>query len=66
MLRNRKRQRIGKGVKIWTPKILLTRLPVLLAQIEGGNNSYKLKSKIRLTLYLLYQHNEITKKVIVI
>ena len=66
MLTNRKRQRIAKEVKIWTPNKLLTRLPVLLAQIEGGNNSYKLKNKIRLTLYLLYQHNEITKKFIVI
>ena len=37
--------------------------PMLLAQIKVGNNSYKLKNEIRQRLYLLYQHNEITKKV---
>ena len=52
----------GKGLKILTPNKLLTRLPVLLAQIKAGNNSYKLKNKIRQIIYLLYQHNKITKK----
>ena len=28
-----------KGIKILTPKKLLTRLPLLLAQIKAGNNS---------------------------
>ena len=51
-----------KGLKILTPNKLLTRLPVLLAQIKAGNNSYKLKNKIRQIIYLLYQHNKITKK----
>ena len=32
-------------LKILTPKKLLTRLPLLLAQIKAGNNSYKLKTK---------------------
>ena len=41
---------------------LLTRLPVLLAQIKAGYNSCKLKNEIRHILYLLYQHNKITKK----
>ena len=31
----------GKGLKILTPKKLLTKLPVLLAQIKAGNNPYK-------------------------
>ena len=53
----------GKGLKILTPNKLLTRLPILLAQIKPGNNSYKLKNEIRKTLYPLYQHNKITKKV---
>ena len=53
----------GGGLKILTPNKLLTRLPILLAQIKAGNNSYKLKNKIRQILYLLYQHNKITKKV---
>ena len=31
-----------KRLKILTPYKLLTRIPVLLAQIKAGNNSYKL------------------------
>ena len=34
-----------KGLQIITPNKLLTRLPILLAQIKAGNNSYKLKMK---------------------
>ena len=52
----------GKGLKLLTPNKLLTRLPILLAQIKVGNNSYKLKNELRQILYLLYQHNKITKK----
>ena len=54
----------GKELKNLTPNKLLTRLPILLAQIKAGNNSYKLKNEIRqILLYLLYQRNKITKKV---
>ena len=51
----------GKSLKISTPNKILTRLPILLAQTKAGNNSNKLKAKIRQILYLLYQHNKITK-----
>ena len=51
------------ALKILTPNKLLTRLPILLAQIKAGNNSYKLKNEIRQILYLLYQDNKTTKKV---
>ena len=45
-----------------TSKLLsFQRLPVLLAQIKAGNNSCKVKSKIRPIAYLLYQHNKIIK-----
>ena len=54
---------VRKGIKILTPNMLLTRLPILLAQIKSGKNSYKLKSEIRQILFLLYEHNKITKKV---
>ena len=54
---------VRKGLKILTPKKLLTRLPTLLVQIKSGNDSYKLKNEIRQILYLFYQYNEITKKV---
>ena len=52
----------GKGLKILIPNKLLTRLPISLVQVKAGNNSYKLKNKIRQILYLLYQHYKITKK----
>lgn len=47
----------GSGVKILTLNKMLTRLPVLLAQVQVANNSYKVKNEIRQILYLLYQHN---------
>ena len=50
-----------KNITNLEPK-LLTRLPVLLAQIKAGHNSCKLKNEIRQILYLLYQQNKITKK----
>ena len=53
----------GKGLKIITPNKLLTRLPILLALIKAGNNSYKFKNEVRQMLYLLYSHNKITRKV---
>ena len=52
-----------KVLKTLTPKKLLTRLPISLAEIKAGNNSYKLKYEIRQILYIFYQHNKITKKV---
>ena len=45
----------GKGLKILTNKQMLNRLPILLAQIEAGNNSIKLKNEARKILYSLYR-----------
>ena len=53
----------GKELKILTPNKLLTRLPILLAQIKAGDNSRKLKNDVRQIVYLLYQYSKITKKV---
>ena len=53
----------GKGLTVLTPNKLLTWLSTLLAQIKAGNNSNKLKKQIRQILYLLHQHNKITRKV---
>ena len=61
-LNPRKRKNTGTGLKILTPNKLLTRLLILLVQIKDGNNSYQLKNEIIQVLYLLYQHNKITKK----
>ena len=52
-----------KGLKTLSPEKLLTRIPILLAHIKTGNNSYKLKNEIRQILYLLHQHSKITAKV---
>ena len=50
------------GLKVLTPNKLLTRFPVLLAQIEAETNSYNLKDEIKQIVYLLYQHNKTTEK----
>ena len=45
----------GKGLKILTNKQMLNRLPILLAQIQAGNNSTKLKNELRRIIYSLYR-----------
>ena len=51
------------GLKILTKKQMLSRLPILLAQIQTGNNSTKLKNGIRQMLYLLCSSKVLTKTV---
>ena len=53
----------GQGLKILTPNQMLSRLPISLAQLKGGNNSEKLKNEIRLFLYSLYRSKKLTKNV---
>ena len=53
----------GTGLKILTNKQMLNRLPILLAQIQAGNNSIKLKNEIRQILHLLYRSKVLTKTV---
>ena len=53
----------GTGLKILTPKQMLQRLPIALAQVKAGNNSENLLNEIRQTVYSLHQSKEITKKV---
>ena len=53
----------GKGLKILTPKQMLQRLPIALAQGKAGNNSQNLLNEIRQIVYSLYQSKEITKMV---
>ena len=57
------KQEEGTGLKILTPKQMLQRLPIALAQIKTGNNSISLLNEIRQIVYSLYQSKEITKKV---
>ena len=53
--------KLGKGLKILTNKEMLSRLSILLAQIEAGNNSIKLKNEARQILYSLYRLKVLTK-----
>ena len=51
----------GSGLKILTNKEMLNRLPILLAQIQAGNNSNKLKNEASQILYPLYRSKVLTK-----
>ena len=53
----------GAGLKILNNKQMLNRLPILLAQIQAGNNSIELKNEIRQILYSLYRSKLLTKTV---
>ena len=53
----------GEGLKMLTNKQMLNRLPILLAQIEAGNNSKSLKNELRQILYSLYMSKVLTKTV---
>ena len=53
----------GASLKIITNKQMLNCLPILLAQIQAGNNSVKLKNEIRQILYSLYRSKVLTKTV---
>ena len=53
----------GTGLKILTPKQMLQRLPIAVAQVKAGNNSENLLNEIRQIVYSLHQSKEITKKV---
>ena len=53
----------GTGLKTLTPKQVLQRLPVALAQVKAGNNSQSSLNEIMQIVYSLYQSKGITKKV---
>ena len=57
------RQQQGQGIKILPPNQMLNRLPILLAQLNAGNNSEKLKNEIRQLLYPLYGSKKLTKSI---
>ena len=61
LLRNMNKER--KRLKILTNKQMLNRLPILLAQIQAGNNSKKIKIELRQILYSLYRSKALTKTV---
>ena len=53
----------GQGLKILIPKQMLNRLPIVLAQLQAGNNSNKQNSEIRQLLYSLYRSKNMTEQV---
>ena len=54
-----------KVIKILTPKRMLQRLPIALAQVKGGKTE-NLLNKYRQIVYSLYRAKEINKKYIII
>ena len=52
----------GTRLNILSPKQMLQRLPIALAQLKAGNNSESLLNEIRQIVYSLYQSKEIAKK----
>ena len=58
-----RRNQPGKGFKILTPKQMLSRLLITLAQLKTRNNSEKLKNETRQLLYSLYRSQNVTKQV---
>ena len=53
----------GSDLKILTKKQMFNRLLILLAQIQTGNNSIKLKNDLRQILYSLYRSKALKKTV---
>ena len=53
----------GKGLKILSPKQMLQRLPIALAQVKAGNTSANLLNEIRKIIYSFYREKEIAKDV---
>ena len=52
-----------QGLKILPPKPLISRLPILLAQLKAGNNSEKFRNEIRQLLYSLYRSKKLSKTI---
>ena len=63
LYKSKQNETTGKGLKILTPKQMLQRLPIALAQEKASDNSENLLNEIRQIIYSLYQSKEITKKV---
>ena len=49
------------NLKILSPKQMLQRLPIALAQVKAAKPFAKLLNEIRQNIYFLYQGKEITK-----
>ena len=54
---------LNSRLKISTPKQMLQRFPIALAQVRAGNNPKYLLNEIKQIFYSLYQSKKNTKKV---
>ena len=54
------------NLKILTPKRVIQRSPIALAQVKAGNRPEKLLNEIRQVTYSLYPAKDVTKKYITI
>ena len=52
-----------KQLKVLTPKQMLQRLPIALAQVKAGNAFENLLNEIRQIMYYLYREKQITNEV---
>ena len=53
----------GKGLKKFTPKKMLQRLPIALAQVKAGSISNNLQNEVGQIMYSMYGAKGVTKKV---
>ena len=60
--RSKDDQNEGGGLKILSPKQILQRLPIALAQVKAGNNSESLLNEIRQIVSSLYSLKKLPKK----
>ena len=63
ILKSNKQKQEGEGLKILTPRQMLSRLPIYLAQLGAENNSKGLKNERRQLLYSLYRSKNMRKQV---
>ena len=52
-----------QGLKILTPKQMITRLSILLGELKAGYNSEKLKNEMRQIVYSLYRSKNLSKTI---
>ena len=56
----------GRGLKILTPKQMLQRLPMALAQVKAGYTSENVLNEIRQIIYFFIEQNKLLKNCITI
>ena len=59
----KQKAKYGRRLKMLTPKQMLQRLRIALAQVKSGNTSENLLDEIHQIIYSSYRTKEITKKV---